>query len=204
MKDRSTNSLVSICIPTYNGAEFIVEALESAINQSYTHLEIIVSDDDSSDKTLLIVETYKSKTNIPIYVHHHKPSSIGANWNNCIKQSNGEYIKFLFQDDVLLPHCVKDMVAVLERIETIGLVASKREFIFDSEYNFPKMEQWIENFGDLQKDLNLTVEDVVSVIDKSLFKSKQFLRSPLNKIGEPSVFMIRKDIVTQIGFLEKI
>ena len=203
MVDKTESSLVSICIPTYNGSQFIAEALESAINQSYTHLEIIVSDDASSDSTLLIVKAYKAKTDIPIYVHHHKPISIGANWNNCIKQAKGEYIKFLFQDDVLLPHCVKDMVAVLEKDDTISLVTSKREFIFDPNYSFPNMDQWIDNFDDLQKNLDIKTENELGIIDSTLFKSKQFLRSPLNKIGEPSVFMFRKDVIHKIGYFRE-
>src|SRR5690606_24488463 len=90
-----TFPLVSICIPTYNGAAYIAEALESAIHQTYPHLEIVVSDDASTDATLAIVERFKSKTHIPVSVYHHVPKGIGANWNHCVKQANGAYIKFL-------------------------------------------------------------------------------------------------------------
>ena len=58
--------LVSICIPTYNGAAYILEAMDSAIIQTYPNLEIIVSDDASKDETLHIIEGYKAKTKIPI------------------------------------------------------------------------------------------------------------------------------------------
>lgn len=52
--------LVSICIPTYNGALFIADAIDSVLNQTYTNWELIVSDDGSTDKTTDIVKSYKS------------------------------------------------------------------------------------------------------------------------------------------------
>ena len=58
------NPLVSICIPTYNGFEFIAEAMESAINQTYSNLEIIVSDDASKDDTLKVIQEFKKRTNV--------------------------------------------------------------------------------------------------------------------------------------------
>ena len=72
--------------------------MNSAISQTYPNLEIIVSDDASIDSTLEIVTSYRDKTEIPIHIYNHQPSSIGANWNNCIKKANGVYMKFLFQD----------------------------------------------------------------------------------------------------------
>lgn len=128
------NPLVSICIPTYNGDQFIAEAMYSAIAQTYPNLEIIVSDDASKDNTLQIVESYISKTEIPINIFKHKPNGIGANWNHTIKQANGEYVKFLFQDDILLPNCITDMVKVMEHHKSVGLVASKREFIVEPSF----------------------------------------------------------------------
>ena len=65
------NPLVSIRIQTYNGAKFIAEAMEPEIVQKYSNLEIVVSDDNSSDETSAIIEGYKTKTNIPIYIYKH-------------------------------------------------------------------------------------------------------------------------------------
>lgn len=197
------NTLVSICIPTFNGERFIAEAMQSAISQTYANLEIVVSDDESKDETLKIIEQFKGKTTIPISIYHHQPNGIGSNWNNCIKYAKGAYIKFLFQDDVLLPNCIEEMVIVLENDGSIGMLASKREFIIDKNYWSPEIEQWIKQFGDLQKNLNLKSENGLSIIDKSVFKSNQFLKSPLNKIGEPSVIMFKKEIVNKVGYFRE-
>ncbi|HEY9167877.1 MAG TPA: glycosyltransferase [Lutibacter sp.] len=195
--------LVSICIPTYNGFLYLNDALESVKEQNYTNIEVIISDDTSKDNTLELVKEFKKKVAFPVNVYHHKPKGIGANWNHCIRKSNGKYIKFLFQDDILLPTCVEDMVNILEANDSVGLVTSKRSFIMDENYTFAGMDEWIENFKDLQRNLNLKFENGLSIIDKGLFKSNEFLRSPLNKIGEPSVIMFRKEVIGKVGYFRE-
>lgn len=190
------SGLVSICIPTYNGAEFISEAMESAISQSYPNCEIIVSDDDSNDATVKIIESFKEKSTFPIKVFKHQPSGIGANWNHCIKNANGRYIKFLFQDDVLEPNCIDEMVRIFDRFPEVGLVASKRNFIVNHKNE--ETEIWIENYKNLQRQFE--TQNEIDIISNELFTRNDFLSSPLNKIGEPSVVMFRKDIVNEIGF----
>ena len=196
-------SLVSICIPTYNGAQFITEAMESAIMQTYPNLEIIVSDDASIDNTLEIIESYKDKTHIPISIYHHDPKGIGANWNYCIKQAKGTYIKFLFQDDVLLPKCIEEMVNVLESESSIGLVASKRGFIVEPSFINNSTKHWIAIYKDLQNTLDLPDEDGIGYLNNSLFKSEEFFKSPLNKVGEPSTILFKKNMIDNIGWFRE-
>jgi glycosyltransferase involved in cell wall biosynthesis len=89
------NSLVSICIPTYNGKKYLNEALESVKSQVYKNIEVIISDDNSTDSTLEICNKFKHEVDFPVYIYSHKPSGIGANWNYIIEKANGDFIKFL-------------------------------------------------------------------------------------------------------------
>ncbi|GAA3571932.1 glycosyltransferase family 2 protein [Snuella lapsa] len=193
--------LVSVCIPTFNGERFVSEAMDSVVNQTYPNLEIVVSDDASDDLTLERIEAFKEKTDIPIIIHNHVPSGIGSNWNNCINKAQGKYIKFLFQDDVLKPECIAEMVALIELDSSIDLVASKREFIIEDSFLTEEIKNWIEVFQDLQQTLGLKKE-AVSILDKSLFKSPEFMEIPYNKIGEPSVVLFRKDLISRIGYFD--
>lgn len=194
-----THPLVSICIPTFNGEKYIAEAMETAISQTYPNLEIIVSDDASADSTLKIIESYKTKTNIPVKIYNHIPNGIGANWNYCIEKANGKYIKFLFQDDLLEPTCIEKMVSILESNPSIKLVVSKRNIVVEDSFKSEKTNKWIEMYGDLQSDIHLKKENGISIIDKDLFKQNSFLIEPLNKFGEPSVILFEKSIVEKIG-----
>jgi glycosyltransferase involved in cell wall biosynthesis len=189
------NSLVSICMPTYNGVKFIRQALDSAILQTYRPLEIIVSDDNSNDRTLDIINHYKSYSDIPILIYKHKPSGIGENWNNCVKKSNGKYIKFLFQDDILKPDCITLMVKAIEEDKNIGLVFSKRSILIEgNEYLY---KDWIDEYSNLQSGWS-KIERIQD--GKTLLKDVKFLNSPRNKVGEPSAVLLRKKVFNEVGF----
>ncbi|RIA10274.1 glycosyltransferase involved in cell wall biosynthesis [Flavobacteriaceae bacterium MAR_2010_72] len=203
MNNKKGAALVSICIPTFNGAQFIAEAMDSALAQSYPNLEIVVSDDASTDATLDIIESYRPKTDIPIYIHYHEPKGIGANWNNTIKKAKGAYIKFLFQDDVLMPNCIETMVAILEQHKNVAIVACKREFIIEPSFLNAETKKWIDVYGDLQQTLRLPVHNDYCLLDKTLFKSEEFFRSPLNKIGEPSTILFRKHFIQKYGYFRE-
>ncbi len=193
-------NLVSICIPTFNGAKYIAEAMDSAIEQTYSNIEIIISDDKSNDNTLAIVESYREKTDIPIYIYHHQPNGIGANWNNSVKKANGEYIKFLFQDDILYSSCIEKMILVFCQNPKLGLVACKRDFIIE-EKKSESINNWINKYGNLQSDFEKN--EPITFLDNTFFKNKNFLRPPLNKIGEPPVVMFKKSMLAKVTYFDE-
>ena len=191
------NPKVSICIPTYNGSAFIVEAMKSAIKQTYKNIEIVVSDDASKDDTIKLIESFKKKTEIPIYIHHHQPSGIGANWNHSVKKANGEYIKFLFQDDVLMPTCIERMVALALSQENVGLVYCKREILYNPENTFDA--NWFKKFENLHvfwKEITIS-QGVIT--GKKYLEDSGFLNYPLNKIGEPPAVLLHNSVFDKVG-----
>ena len=98
--------LVTIGIPTYNRAEgFLKKALQSAVEQTYKNLEIIVSDNCSTDHTKSLVNGF-SDTRIR-YVKH--PRNIGANnnFNFCVDNAKGEYFLLLHDDDLIDPDLIE-------------------------------------------------------------------------------------------------
>ncbi|WP_179018583.1 glycosyltransferase family 2 protein [Winogradskyella forsetii] len=194
--------LTSICIPTYNGEQFIEAAMDSVMNQTYENIEIIISDDASSDNTLSLINNYVSESNFPIHIYHHTPSGIGANWNHSIKNAKGEYIKFLFQDDLLEPTCIEEMVEVLQGDPKIGLVCSKRHIIIESDSTKENMEHWLDVYGDLQNHLHLNYNPI-GIIDKRFFKSKYFFKIPVNVVGEPPAVMFHRDMLKTVGYFRE-
>lgn len=195
------NPLVSICIPTCNGAKYLTAALESVEQQTYKNIEILVSDDASKDETLNILNSFKQITKIPFIVLKHQPSGIGANWNNSIKHANGKYIKFLFQDDLLHATCIEEMVTVLETEKDVGLVGAKRSIIIEGEES-KENKEWLDNYSDLQRSLK-PLNPNRYVLDRTYFKQSSFSLHPENKIGEPSGVLLRKFLVKQIGYFRE-
>lgn len=197
------NPLVSICIPTYNGQKFITDAMDSAINQTYRPLEIVVSDDASKDATLEMVKSFQNKTDIPIHIFAYKPSGIGANWNHSIKKSKGEYIKFLFQDDILAPTCVEKMMEIAVANKEVGMVYSKRDFLFDSAD--AKSIEWIQLYSNLHLSWkkNLIINREVTK-GTDLLKDENLLNFPENKIGEPTAVLLKKEVFEKVGYFSEV
>lgn len=195
--------LVSICIPTYNGQKFIAEAMDAAINQTYRPLEIVVSEDASKDATLEIIKSFQNKTDIPIHIFTHKPSGIGANWNNCIVNSNGEYIKFLFQDDTIESNCIEKMVKYAVKSNNIGLVYSKRNFIYNE--NDKKNIEWVKLYENLHLSWhknNIVDGKINKGVD--LLKDDSLLSFPENKIGEPTAVLLKKEVFDTVGYFSEV
>ncbi len=189
--------LVSICIPTYNGEKFIQEAMDSAIVQNYSNLEIIVSDDASSDNSLTIIASFQKQTTIPIRIFHHTPQGIGANWNHCVQQAKGEYIKFLFQDDTLEQDCINKMMNIALSNPSVGLVYCKRHFLVEKRN--PEIDEFIDFYGSLHKYWDTVNILQHNISGKAYLKDKQLLNSPKNKIGEPTAVLIKKECFDTVG-----
>lgn len=195
---RTTNSknLVSICIPTLNGGSYLKEALDSIERQTYRSLEVICSDDGSTDDTLTILQDFKENSTLPVTILKHDPAGIGSNWNHCVKNANGAYIKFLFQDDLLEPSCVENMMNALTEDQDIGMVASKRHIFGKNEKSDNEFQNWLKEYGDLQKVFE-TKDDII--LDRKFFRSPIFFKHPPNKIAEPSGILFKKEMLIKTG-----
>ena len=100
---------VSVIIPVYNGAEFLVSSMRSIMEQSYRDLEIIVVDDGSTDNSYEIAQKLAEEDN-RIQIIRQENSGVSAARNNGIAQAKGEYITFVDADDLLVENAVEVMV----------------------------------------------------------------------------------------------
>ena len=193
-------SLVSILIPTYQGEEFLEDTLNSALNQTYPNVEIVISDDGSKDKTLEIAKSYSDKYQGKVIVYSNKKLGMVENWNFCISVAQGEYIKFLFQDDLLASHCIEEMVELAEKDEEIGLVFSPRSLFLSS--GAESVKSCIDTY-EYCLDLHEAWSNLQSIQSgKTLLEDRNFLRDPFNKIGEPTTVLIRKKVFEEIGVFD--
>lgn len=118
---------VSIIIPTYNRAQYIKEAIDSALSQTYKDIEVIVADDGSTDNTAEIIKTIGDSRIKYIYTEHKGFQSKVRNMG--ILSSSGEYISFLDSDDKLEKDAIETMVNEIKKDKDVGLVyADVKEF----------------------------------------------------------------------------
>ena len=106
--------LVSIVVVTYNSAATILESLESFKSQTYNNLELIISDDCSRDKTLVLcrewIETNRESFALVKLLTSEKNTGVCANLNRGVRASNGVYIKTIAGDDILENHAISTFV----------------------------------------------------------------------------------------------
>ena len=125
--------LVSIVIPVYNGSDYLKEAIDSALAQTYKNLEILVVNDGSTDegKTEDLAKSYGDKIR-----YFCKPNGgVSSALNMGIKNMRGEYFSWLSHDDVYNPQKVEDSVFALSKIEDKTAVVKCNTEYIDSESN---------------------------------------------------------------------
>jgi len=116
----SFNPRVSIVIPVYNGSDFLSEAINSALSQTYKNIEIIVINDGSSDKdaTEKIVKSYGSR----VRYFYQDNGGVASALNLGIKKMNGQYFSWLSHDDVYYPNKVQAQVDFLKKLKNKSVV----------------------------------------------------------------------------------
>jgi glycosyltransferase involved in cell wall biosynthesis len=123
--------LVSILIPTYNQTHYLKDALESAINQTYPNIEIIIGDDSTNDDVKQFVIPYLNEyKNLIYYKNQRNKMDFGiSNVENLFKSSKGEYIAYLLHDDIFHVEKVEKMMEYFLSHSDVSLVTSYRKLI---------------------------------------------------------------------------
>jgi len=127
MNTRSDQPLISIIIPVFNLEEYLGEALDSVLNQTYQPIEILVIDDGSSDASRQIIETYHRKFPRCIRYLFQENKGAAAARNRGIELANGEWIAFLDGDDVWKPHKLERQFQELQAAPEIDFLSSSAE-----------------------------------------------------------------------------
>ena len=102
--------LVTIAIPAYKKA-FLKEAVKSALNQTYSNIELIIVDDNSPEKISDLIQEF-SDSRIKFYKNEENQglSDPSKNWNICLNHANGEFFSLLCDDDVYAPTFIEEML----------------------------------------------------------------------------------------------
>jgi glycosyltransferase involved in cell wall biosynthesis len=108
----ASTPLISVCIPCYNGEEFVSRTLGSVLNQTIKDFEVVFVDDGSTDRTADIVKAF---TDPRIKLHQNKRNlGMGETWNKAVSLAAGTYVKLLCADDLLSPECLARQITALE------------------------------------------------------------------------------------------
>ncbi|MBN2684629.1 MAG: glycosyltransferase [Pontiellaceae bacterium] len=177
-----TTPKVSIAIPLYNCESHISETMESVLAQTFENFELIICDDQSSDRSAEIVQRFDD----PRVRYELNAARLGffGNWNRCLEVMTAPYCKLLPHDDTLQPTCLEKQVSMLDEHPELALVHGARKII-DPGGNVLATRRPNERPG-------------IKSTEESL---RRIVRSGTNPIGEPAAVLFRQTAKEQIdGF----
>ncbi|TFC05471.1 glycosyltransferase family 2 protein [Cryobacterium adonitolivorans] len=175
--------LVSIVIPAYNNADYLDETMKSVLGQTYTNLEVIVSDHASTDDTWAVMERYSSDPRVTL-LHTEGGGGALRNWNRVSQAATGELIKLVCGDDLLYPTIVAQQVAALINEPGAVLAASPRDIV-DA------------NGAPVLKNRGLA--GLVGVHDGAVAVRKTVTQGT-NIFGEPGCVLMRRSVLEKVGW----
>lgn len=124
--------LVTIGIPNYNYSHYVINTIESAVNQTYSNIEVIIVDDCSTDNSVEVIEEWIKEYKGPVitkFIKNVINLGLSANCNIILKNSKGKYFQPLDADDWILPDKIAKQVSLLERSENTAMVYSNSSVI---------------------------------------------------------------------------
>ena len=126
--------LVSVVIPVYNGSNYVREAIDSALAQTYKNIEILVIDDGSTDNTLEILQSYGDK----IRIFHKENGGVSTALNMGIKNMHGEWFAWLSHDDLWLPENIERKIGYINEYPDYKICYGEMDYI-NSEHKILKI-----------------------------------------------------------------
>jgi glycosyltransferase involved in cell wall biosynthesis len=139
--------LVSIILPVYNREDVIEETIKCAINQTYRNIELIISDNCSTDNTWKILEKYAKIDGRIRIIKTEKNLGPVLNWKNCLDNVSGEYTKILWSDDLISHDFVE---------KTLG------RFDYDTAFVMTGVNVFGLNFADIKSKTKYQIEEEFS------------------------------------------
>ena len=207
--------LVSLIVITYNSSNFILEGLESIKNQTYKNVELVISDDCSTDNTVEVCKKWlqenKQYFKNTRLVTSEKNTGVAPNANRAIKASSGEWIKGLAGDDKLLPNSIEEYVNFVNSHPDCQIVFSKLHFWGEDKENIAKVEAYYKTF---YKEIKNPKNQYKRYLKQHFIPGTGlfFKRSMYDKIGgfdenypmcEEFPFNLKVLKVTNVWFLDK-
>ena len=150
--------LVTIGIPVYNSEEFIKETIESALNQTFKNIEILVIDDCGSDSSISIVKNIQKnhpRGNIIRIISHKDNKGVASSRNTILKEANGDLLFFLDSDDYISPNCIQILYNTLKKEGVDIAIGSykKRDYLQEKDELVVRCNQILKNNDDFLKQI---------------------------------------------------
>lgn len=148
------DTVLSVCIPTYNRAQYLKQTLENIThqfdnNEIYKQVEVVISDNASEDNTVEIVLEFQNRLNNIKYFRNDQNIGFDRNLYNTILHSSGEFCWTLNDDKLINPNALNYLLKILKDNKDIGFFCIDQISTFDNglERKFKDGNEWLEKMG---------------------------------------------------------
>ena len=139
-----THPLISVLMPVYNVKDYVAEAIDSILNQTYTNFELIIINDGSTDGSGSIAETYKAKDK-RIKLYHIENGGIANARNLALSYAQGEFVTFVDSDDTVKEDYLECLYEGLSKYNADISFCSYYRYVEEEKmYYFPILEEGYE------------------------------------------------------------
>ena len=180
----STESLVSVVIPVFNGERHLDACLRSVLEQTYPRIEIVISDQASKDRSVEIIRSF-TDSRIRLLPKPTEQLDLHGNWTRVVEASTGSLVKLVCQDDLLSPDCLSVQAQLLSEHPTAVLACGRRRIINEED------EVLIKSRG-----LGHLATSGTQVVDGRQL-ARACVRAGANLLGEPVNVLIRRSVLPQ-------
>lgn len=174
---------VSVVLCGYNQGEFLREAVDSVLGQTFTDLELIAVDNGSNDDSAAILRTYEKDPRVRLMLYP-KNESVNRRWNQAVAEARGEFVSFLLADDFYLPDKLR------RHLDCFQTLPSDFAVVYCPSYrlNVQTNERWVSE----------SLKESGNVLEKMLLD--YFRQGPISFIAP----LIKRDILARIPFYEDV
>lgn len=177
---------ITIIIPIFNSANYLIPCLDSIVNQTYQNLEIILVNDGSTDDSSKIIQDYRRKDSRVIIVNQKNQGLSGAR-NSGLKHTTGDYVTFVDSDDQVTPHMIADLVHTIQSTHADISVCSFKE-LYPSGKTVGFSHHYPAQVFDTASALKAMLKEQGFMLSTTmkLFPTKYFknLKFPIGKLHE--------------------
>ncbi|HFU2807137.1 TPA: glycosyltransferase [Campylobacter coli] len=171
-QDKKENPLISVVMPCYNRQEYVVDAIESILNQTYTNFEFIIIDDCSTDNTYEIIKKYAETDKRIIFLQNEENKGIVYTLNRGFGLARGKYIARMDDDDISLPQRFEKQVKYMEEHEDVAVLGAMAK-TFCEDYVNDNYIPWITECD--ANILSIITNFSITIIHSLAFIRKEFL-----------------------------
>jgi glycosyltransferase involved in cell wall biosynthesis len=194
---------VSVLMCVFNTGDYLCQAIDSVLGQTYPNIELILIDDASSDDSWQIMCEYSAHHPLITAVHNPVNQGMSAALNKGLKMASGDYITRQDSDDVMLPQRLAEQVAYLQQFPEVGAVGTNVTYI-DTQGK----EIGVSSFPSTNDAIQEALPDRMCFCGPTILVRKESFRQagffyPLNNSAEDYDLCLRLAEVTQMANLEQ-